>query len=184
MKKSQGSVIIALIFAVSLILIMLSFFQQQSARESIARSNIKVLATSLLAKQASIRSIFSDAISKNLIINDTAKNPNLLACKTASCPVSSEQNLVTYDQSGTVYSDNSDSQGFTTQGIPCNNFNATSGNDACPYRYKIVWIPDCPPGIACSTPSILIKASVEFKPSSADTTNILNLGRFDFMTAL
>ncbi|MGZ3768886.1 MAG: glycine-rich domain-containing protein [Bdellovibrio sp.] len=67
-------------------------------------------------------------------------------------------------------------QGFTMDGLPCNTFNAATGNDDCPFRYDdLRWYADCHTEdnlAACISPKINVRASLLFKPASQKFKNI------------
>lgn len=186
MKKqsinNRGGILIGLVIAVSIAVLATFFIQKQLVQNSINNSTIQVVSTSLALRRVTIRSLMNDSISKNLTLNNLTNNPNLNACKTATCTVSGEQNLVVIDQAGQVTSNNNSNIGFSMLGIPCNTFDGANGNDQCPYRYKLTWTPDCPPTGVCIAPTIIVKGYAEFKANSSALTNRLNLNRFDFVT--
>lgn len=62
-------------------------------------------------------------------------------------------------------------QGLTSSGAPCNTFNRVSGDDKCPYRYEVRWRPVCPADLtkACTSPSLELVATLEFRPPATPT---------------
>lgn len=63
------------------------------------------------------------------------------------------------------------SNGLTEGGGACTTFSATTGTDACPISYKIVYMYSCASGTSCVNPEIKIVARLVFNPSSSGVLN-------------
>ncbi|MFZ3229103.1 MAG: hypothetical protein WA160_02770 [Pseudobdellovibrio sp.] len=73
--------------------------------------------------------------------------------------------------------------GFNNYGTKCNSFDATTGNDDCPFRYSLWWKPSC--AADCTLPkTVLIEARLEYKPSPASTKTPLNPANFTLHFAI
>lgn len=70
-------------------------------------------------------------------------------------------------------SDNGVGNGFSEKGTSCNTFNPVpgSGNDACPFSYRIMVATDCPSGLDCSNPQLKVVARLIYNPASNGTLN-------------
>lgn len=65
--------------------------------------------------------------------------------------------------------------GITSSGTYCNTFSTTTGNDNCPYRYVLTWIPRCTT-TDCFNPTIEVRATLEAK--FRNQKNELNLSTY------
>lgn len=62
-------------------------------------------------------------------------------------------------------------RGFTEGGAACNTFSSTTGNDACPISYRLVYMYDCDSNagttVTCGNPQVKIVARLVFNPSTS-----------------
>lgn len=65
-------------------------------------------------------------------------------------------------------------EGFDLKGAVCNTFDATNGNNACPYRYIAKWEAKCPDTGDCRNPIAIFTANLEFKPQNLEKFPPLN----------
>ena len=85
------------------------------------------------------------------------------------------------DTSGAVFYDaTSPTSGFDLRGQPCSTFNATTGNDACPFRANISWAPaDCSLA-SCPIPELVnVFVTFKYKPASSAQQRSVNITRMD-----
>lgn len=77
--------------------------------------------------------------------------------------------------SSELFSGASSSSGFTIDGVPCNSFDATTGNDQCPIRFEISAQISCPgsctPAVSANNPVAVdpplnITISLKFNPQN------------------
>lgn len=65
------------------------------------------------------------------------------------------------------------SDGLSPSGARCTAFNATNGNDSCPFSYILTWKPRCQTGSAnCINPVVEVRAKLLYKPSSNQSIDI------------
>ncbi len=69
-------------------------------------------------------------------------------------------------------------EGFTYQGTACNSFSAT-GNDSCPFQYRIFWSPRCPLAGACINPLLKLSAVLVFKPVDTTKSFAIDVKQFE-----
>lgn len=59
--------------------------------------------------------------------------------------------------------------GFNTAGKDCSQFNASTSNPNCPYRYALSWEPICPSSGACTRPRIKVTGTFSAPPDFFNT---------------
>jgi len=70
--------------------------------------------------------------------------------------------------SGGLWTDHTNGNwGFDASGLPCTSYNSAAGNDACPFRLNVSWMPICA-GAPCTNPEIRIVGNLEFSPATKD----------------
>lgn len=185
-KSRRGSILIGIVIAVGLAVFSIFYYQSQTLIQSVERTYSQVLSISLDNQRLSLRSLVRDLPSLNRTLNE-AVNSTLKSCKVNGafdCPTG-EHDLVVYDRSGVVAFDtrSSSTSGLSKLGIPCSTFNNSIGNSDCPYRYKIVWMADCPPHGPCSLPTLYIKGTVEYKSSDASSSRI-NTNNYQYIFSI
>lgn len=156
--------------------------------------------------QSSKRNTFTESLSiirNNLyaaIINDASwelmKNVNsdmaclqsgtaLTACPNAipvgtPVPITATQIKVLDSVGALLYDPTSATSGYDLRGNPCNAYDATNGNDACPIRVNVSWGPaDCA-AASCPIPE-LVNVSIRFfyKPSTSNQQMAANVTRLN-----
>lgn len=181
LRSNRGNIFLSLVLTVGFFVLVSIYFQQEMKQQVLQNSFSQVLATSFEIQKTNVISLLSDPLSISATLNHPS-NANLKTCKTASCSLKGDQDLVIVDQAGNVILDNSSNKGISPLGINCDSFNIVAGDNNCPYRYKVIWTPDCPPSGACVTPTIYVKAFIEVKFASSSYVSKLNTSRFDYIT--
>lgn len=64
--------------------------------------------------------------------------------------------------------------GYSTQGQPCQTFDATQGNDLCPFRYEYSWEPINCTASNCINSDVMIHGTLIFRPSKSIPLNPAN----------
>jgi len=65
---------------------------------------------------------------------------------------------------------NDPTHGFNSMGAPCTGFDGVNGNNACPFRYNIGWIPVT----NTKNPQVRIIANLQFKPATTTFFPVFN----------
>lgn len=174
--SSEFLMIMVLMLAASIIL-------YQSKVQTLLRDNANKNKTSFLHLMA--QSIRDNAISninnnanwiftqKNQDYDLETLNDGVFSCLVAkSCSHAAPGlSFILYNHIEQIISNPFDNrQGYTLNGDVCNTFDATNGNDDCPFRYENMrWYADClnePNPALCQDPKINIRADLLFKPAS------------------
>ncbi len=75
--------------------------------------------------------------------------------------------------------------GFTSRGQKCITFDATNGNDACPFQLRLTWNPNnCPAVSPCPNAVPNVKGHFVFKPKTASRMIAFNSDNYDFNIVL
>lgn len=126
---------------------------------------------------------------QNTITDSLARNASM-ACirnKTA-CATGALNNLVLYTQSNTVFFDPTvPTNGFSSEGLPCGNFDPVGGSDTCPISYTVTWEALCTGVAACINPGVRVRVTALLRPAGSTVGSIetnknwgnINLRRFD-----
>ena len=61
-------------------------------------------------------------------------------------------------------------KGFNAAGADCNAFDATAGNNACPFRYEVAWVPLS----NTKNPQVRVVANLIFKPATPTFFPVIN----------
>ncbi len=96
-----------------------------------------------------------------------------------------QTNFNIYNRANTlVFQGASATGGFSPEGVLCNTFNATTGNNLCPFRYNLRWTARCPGGVnPCNKPVVHVVGDLVVNPANkSDPSNNINVGayRIDF----
>ncbi len=69
---------------------------------------------------------------------------------------------------------NTATKGFNATGADCDAFDATSGNNACPFRYAIAWVPLS----NTKNPQVRVVANLIFKPATPTFFPVINVANY------
>jgi len=73
----------------------------------------------------------------------------------------------------------SPSDGLNMRGEKCNTFNATNGNDDCPFSYSVHWVPRCSGD--CINPIVELRATLIYRPSNDDKKLSINTAAYNII---
>ncbi len=110
-----------------------------------------------------------------------SSNATSFACLSdvSTCTDSPSEALKVFDAAGVEYFDHSNtSLGFNEHGERCAEFNAATGDDACPFRYEFSWRPICETFPCAKLTQIEVQGAFQFRPKSENLKNILNLENY------
>lgn len=72
--------------------------------------------------------------------------------------------------------------GFTADGRPCNTFDATNGNDACPIQYRFTVRYDCITASPCNQPMVTVFALLTYSPRPNNPMrSVINPNKYNVM---
>lgn len=180
LKNTKGVTIVQVLIAAGISSAVSLGVVQMMENTRRTQRKIQLLAT-LQDKKMQIESLIRDQASFNntILFNtgapfDALKSGGLVTEFSATSPVK----VVLYDASGSESgkldllgpADNT-GNGFTEKGTNCSTFNATTGDDKCPFSYRIMMSADCPifdPVVetTCRDPQLRIVARLVFNPST------------------
>lgn len=137
--------------------------------------------------------LITDQNSWNQTLAQNATAGNALAVclrDKTTCSAAGITNLTLYDSAGTAVfvpppfnttPAAAGSNGYTDKGTPCAAFNGTTGVDACPISYKVVWEPVCTG--TCKNPLVKVTVRMMFKASNNAQITAFSVGNSDHTTS-
>lgn len=109
------------------------------------------------------------------------KNSNLECLKINSpgCTNGATGDISIYSISGEIVNASAPNAGFDRTGTPCNTFNATAGDAACVFKYRIQWVAQCT-FAPCRDPQVRIVTSLLYSPNDPKLKDEVHTDKYSF----
>ncbi|MBC7421126.1 MAG: type II secretion system protein [Bdellovibrio sp.] len=174
-NQKRGFTIIETLISISLLGILfggaaqLILFYSGRQKQIEIRGHVSLMRLNLLTN-------FQNPAAWKKTLDDTT-NDNM-ACLRNSTPCAGGGNFKLLDSSGTVqYDGMSADSGFTTNGVACTTYNATTGNDDCPLHVSLQWQPVCS-ALPCVPHQVKIVADINHNPQNRSKNLQLNAANY------
>lgn len=170
LHNENGSVIVVGLMVLALVSLTSILFSDRLLQVRRANSKLTLNQSADRLNQQILSMIYNDrAWAQTAGANTCMLNGESCGANPVAAPVA------LLDNSGAqVTAPSVPTQGFNLSAQPCNNFSNSNGNDACPFRYELDWLPtNCTAG-KCD---VRVNGTLLYRPANP-ATGTLNTNRF------
>lgn len=167
LKAAKGFTMVESLVAVAIVAAMVTGGATMVNAGLSMKKKSKILTNNMNLRKRIIETVNNETAWGNTVLNTS--NMGCLRDRTACTAGSPQSFSLRTDTNIPITNPASGSLGFTEDLLPCNSYDQTNGNGACPYKVDLQWQAICSSSVSgsCLNPQIEINGTISYFPGSS-----------------